>query len=162
MWNKELLASKTPKRAVPQIEQDPGPDSTPATDAELPHPTSGAGCAYSWDGTSPQKPALHLFTVFHLPVSSQPLCLSPNTQLSFPFRLISAQLSPSILPLIPNISLPSLQSLNIRRTPVACKHSSHPIQEGKLKGVKPLKNFKTICSALLPCAPEESVAKSYF
>lgn len=27
--------------------------------------------------------------------------------------------------------------------------------EEKLKGVKPLKNLGTICSALLPCAPEE-------
>lgn len=81
----------------------------------LPHSTGGAGratCAGSWDGMSPQKPAPHLpLTAFHLPVSSQPPCLSPlNTQLSFPFRLISAQLSPNILPLIPSISLPSHSS----------------------------------------------------
>lgn len=120
----------------------------------LPHPTSGAGRASSacfWDGTSPQKPAPHfLLTVFHHPVSSQPLCLSPlNTQLSFPFRLISAQLSPNILPLIPSISLPSHSSQEN-----TCKHSSHPMYEEKLKGAKPLKNLETISSALLPHAQE--------
>lgn len=112
---KNCLPRKHPSEQCPKQNRNRGLTPCLPLMLSLSHPTSGAdsaSCACSWEGMSPQKPAPHfLLTVFHLPVSSQPLCLSPlNTQLSFPFRLISAQLNPNILPLVPNILLPSHSS----------------------------------------------------